>query len=79
MYFIILKMYKTCATIFKYLLLLSFSQGGQIIRMAVCFSALLKKPIKLIKIRAGRQKGGLAAQHLKGESISRSELDLICT
>lgn len=47
-------------------------QGGQIIRIAICLSALLKKPIKLIKIRAGRPKGGLAAQHLKGIELVKA-------
>lgn len=41
-------------------------QGGQIVRMAIAFSALTKKSIKIIKIRAARTKGGLALQHLKG-------------
>lgn len=41
-------------------------QGGQILRMAISLSALLKKPVKIIKIRAGRKKDGLAAQHLNG-------------
>ncbi|XP_037046686.1 RNA 3'-terminal phosphate cyclase isoform X2 [Bradysia coprophila] len=45
--------------------------GGQILRMALCCSALTGKPIKVSKIRAGRQKGGLAAQHLKGLELLR--------
>lgn len=47
-------------------------QGGQILRMAVSLSALTNKPIKVIKIRAGRLKGGLAAQHLKGNPFDWS-------
>lgn len=34
--------------------------------MSIALSALLKKPIKIIKIRAGRKNCGLAAQHLNG-------------
>lgn len=38
--------------------------------MALSCSALTATPIKVSKIRAGRQKGGLAAQHLKGDCTS---------
>lgn len=41
-------------------------QGGQILRMAIALSALLRKPVKITNIRAGRKKPGLAAQHLNG-------------
>lgn len=34
--------------------------------MTIALSALLKKPVKIINIRAGRKVGGLAAQHLNG-------------
>ena len=44
--------------------------GGQIIRMSIAFSALLKRPISLIKIRAGRPKPGLQAQHLNGIQLA---------
>lgn len=44
-------------------------KGGQILRLALACSALTNTPIKVWKIRAGRQKGGLAAQHLKGKSV----------
>lgn len=37
--------------------------------MAIVFSALTKKSIKIIKIRAARSKGGLALQHLKGITL----------
>lgn len=40
--------------------------GGQILRLSMAFSTLLRKPIKISKIRAGRSKGGLRPQHLKG-------------
>ena len=40
--------------------------GGQIIRVCSALSALLGTPIRLQKIRAGRPKGGLAAQHAAG-------------
>ncbi|GFS38177.1 RNA 3'-terminal phosphate cyclase [Nephila pilipes] len=40
--------------------------GGQILRNAIAFSALLKKPIKVFNIRAGRSNPGLRPQHLAG-------------
>lgn len=40
--------------------------GGQILRIAVALSALLRKPIRVRNIRAGRSKPGLRAQHLAG-------------
>ena len=40
--------------------------GGQIIRMSVGLSALLKKSIRIYNIRAGRSKPGLKAQHVNG-------------
>ncbi|KAL5280584.1 RTCA family protein [Megaselia abdita] len=40
--------------------------GGQILRNALSLSCILNKPISITKIRAGRSKPGLAAQHLKG-------------
>ncbi|MDE2058632.1 MAG: RNA 3'-phosphate cyclase [candidate division NC10 bacterium] len=38
--------------------------GGQILRTAVALSAVLGRPVELIKIRAGRTKPGLQPQHL---------------
>lgn len=38
--------------------------GGQILRSAVKFSAMFRRPIQIERIRAGRKKPGLAAQHL---------------
>nr|CAD7261514.1 unnamed protein product [Timema shepardi] len=43
--------------------------GGQILRMALAFSALRKIPIRVHNIRAGRSNPGLRAQHLKGVKI----------
>lgn len=43
--------------------------GGQVLRVALCLSALYKIPIKINNIRAGRPKPGLAAQHLKGVEL----------
>ncbi|XP_050494138.1 RNA 3'-terminal phosphate cyclase isoform X1 [Bombus huntii] len=43
--------------------------GGQVLRIALCLSALYKIPIKINNIRAGRPKPGLAAQHLKGVEL----------
>ena len=40
--------------------------GGQILRMSVCLSALLRRPIRITKIRGRRAKPGLQAQHLNG-------------
>lgn len=34
--------------------------------MTIALSALLRKPVKITNIRAGRKKPGLAAQHLNG-------------
>jgi len=38
--------------------------GGQILRMSVALSAVTGKGVKIVNIRAGRPKPGLAAQHL---------------
>ena len=38
--------------------------GGQILRTTLSLSAILKKPIKIINIRAGRPNPGLQRQHL---------------
>ncbi|XP_056017971.1 RNA 3'-terminal phosphate cyclase-like isoform X2 [Ostrea edulis] len=40
--------------------------GGQILRNAATLSCLLNKPIRVQKIRAGRNKPGLRPQHLTG-------------
>ncbi|XP_055530227.1 RNA 3'-terminal phosphate cyclase [Wyeomyia smithii] len=45
--------------------------GGQILRMALCFSILCKKPIRIYNIRGGRKKPGLMAQHTKGIELLR--------
>lgn len=45
--------------------------GGQILRMALCFSILCKKPIRVFNIRGGRKKPGLMAQHTKGIELLR--------
>ncbi|KAK3907183.1 RNA 3'-terminal phosphate cyclase, partial [Frankliniella fusca] len=45
--------------------------GGQILRMAVSLSAIQKIPIRVKNIRAGRDKPGLRAQHLKGLEVAR--------
>lgn len=39
--------------------------GGQILRTALAFSAILNRPIKMTRIRAGRKNPGLQPQHLK--------------
>ena len=40
--------------------------GGQLIRISLALCHILSKPLKLINIRSGRPKPGLAAQHLEG-------------
>lgn len=40
--------------------------GGQIVRVTLACSSILKLPVEIIRIRAGRSKPGLAAQHLEG-------------
>ena len=40
--------------------------GGQVLRNSIAYAALLGRPIRIHSIRAGRVKGGLKAQHLKG-------------
>ncbi len=39
--------------------------GGQILRTALACSAILKRPVKIFRIRAGRKNPGLQPQHLK--------------
>lgn len=38
--------------------------GGQLLRMAVALSALTDRPVRVVRIRAGRPTPGLAAQHV---------------
>ncbi len=40
--------------------------GGQIVRTSLALSAITGRPVRFEKIRAGRRKPGLAAQHLTG-------------
>lgn len=40
--------------------------GGQILRTALALSAVLKRPLRVDHIRAGRKNPGLQPQHLKG-------------
>lgn len=46
--------------------------GGQVLRNAIAYSALLSRPIGIHRIRAGRASGGLKAQHLKGIELVHS-------
>jgi RNA 3'-terminal phosphate cyclase (ATP) len=49
----------------------SFGEGGgQILRNAVVYSALLRKPVQICNIRAGRTKPGLQHQHLAGLRVA---------
>ncbi|XP_063227109.1 RNA 3'-terminal phosphate cyclase [Bacillus rossius redtenbacheri] len=43
--------------------------GGQILRLALAFSALRTIPVRVRNIRAGRSSPGLRAQHLRGVQI----------
>lgn len=45
--------------------------GGQILRTALALSALTGRPLTIEKIRAGRKKPGLAAQHLAAVRAAR--------
>lgn len=44
--------------------------GGQILRIAISLSGLLRKPIQVYNIRANRPKPGLSAQHLLGIQLA---------
>lgn len=52
--------------------------GGQILRISTAISVLLKKPIRIINIRAGRKDAGLKPQHLTGiellKDLSKAKL-----
>jgi len=41
-----------------------YEGGGQILRLSVCLSAILRKGVKIVNIRAGRPKPGLRNSHL---------------
>lgn len=46
--------------------------GGQILRMAVGFSVLLRRPVRIYNIRGKRSKPGLKAQHLEGILLAKN-------
>ncbi len=46
--------------------------GGQIVRTSLALSAITGRPIRIERIRAGRRKPGLAAQHLTGVRATAS-------
>jgi RNA 3'-terminal phosphate cyclase (ATP) len=48
--------------------------GGQIFRLAMGLSAIMRKPLALSNIRAKRAKPGLAAQHLTGVEVMMNHL-----
>ena len=48
--------------------------GGQIVRNAVAYSALLRKPITVINIRQNRQPEGLKPQHLAGMHVDMAKI-----
>ncbi len=43
--------------------------GGQILRTAVSFSSILKRPVRVTKIRAGREVPGLKRQHVSALEV----------
>ena len=45
--------------------------GGQVLRMSAGLSALLARPIRIVKVRAGRAKPGLKSQHQSGLELVR--------
>jgi len=49
--------------------------GGQILRTAVALSAIIKRPVKVVKIRAGRPNPGLRPQHVGTIKIIASMCD----
>ena len=49
--------------------------GGQILRMAVAFSAALSVPVKVTNIRSGRRQPGLKPQHAAALRILRDVFD----
>ena len=44
--------------------------GGQVLRNACAYACILGKPLEISKIRAGRSKPGLKAQHLTGLQLA---------
>ena len=51
----------------------SFGEGGgQVLRISSALSAILGRPIKVNKIRAGRSSPGLRPQHLTGRYLFSS-------
>lgn len=52
--------------------------GGQILRQSMALSAILKKPIKIINIRANRSTPGLRPQHSLGIDIVQ-QINKFCT
>ncbi|MBI4399821.1 RNA 3'-phosphate cyclase, partial [Candidatus Micrarchaeota archaeon] len=46
--------------------------GGQVLRSAISLASILRKPVRVFNIRAGRPNPGLQAQHITGiESLAR--------
>jgi RNA 3'-phosphate cyclase len=52
--------------------------GGQLVRTAVALSALTGRPLRLHKVRAGRVRPGLAAQHLAAVRAVAAACDARC-
>jgi RNA 3'-terminal phosphate cyclase (ATP) len=42
----------------------AYGEGGQVLRTSLSLAIITNQPIRIERIRAGRQKSGLAAQHL---------------
>ncbi|CAI9736737.1 3' [Octopus vulgaris] len=56
-----------------------YEGGGQILRNAIAFSCLLRRPVRVWNIRAGRSNAGLRSQHMTGikliSAMSNGRLD----
>lgn len=46
--------------------------GGQVLRTSLALSLMTGRPVRIVNIRAGRKKPGLAAQHLQAVEASRA-------
>jgi len=52
--------------------------GGQLVRTAVALAAIRGVPVRISRIRAGRQKPGLAPQHIAAVRAVASMCDALC-
>jgi len=53
-------------------------EGGQILRTSLALSAILRQPLQVDRIRAGRKKPGLMPRHLTGvQAVARICGDMV--